>query len=71
MPLYEYRCEDCKKLFEALVSSHVNADKVSCTACGSAKVKRTISAASFRLASGGSSIPSGALTGCSSRGGFS
>lgn len=71
MPIYEYRCQDCKKLFEALVSSHAKADDVSCTACGSAKVKRTISASSFRLASGSSSIPSGALSGCSSKGGFS
>ncbi len=71
MPIYEYRCEECKKFFEALVSSHAKADEVSCTACGSSKVKRTISAASFRLASGGSSIPSGALSGCSAKGGFS
>lgn len=71
MPLYEYRCQDCKNLFEALVSSHSKADEMKCPKCGSALVKRTISAASFRLAGGSSSIPSGALSGCSSKGGFS
>ncbi len=71
MPLYEYRCQDCKKDFETIVSSHTKADEVSCTACGSKNVKRTISASNFKLASGGSSIPSGALSGCSSKGGFS
>jgi hypothetical protein len=34
-------------------------------------VKKTISASSFRISSGSSSIPSGALSGCSTKSGFS
>lgn len=71
MPIYEYRCEECRNLFEILASSTSANAEVSCSKCGSPKVKKTISAASFRINSGGTAIPSGALSGCSAKGGFS
>lgn len=71
MPIYEFRCQKCKALFEALVSSCEAVKDVTCKQCGSALVEKTISASSFRIASSGSSIPSGALSGCSSKSGFS
>ena len=70
MPIYEYRCQECKALFETIVTATQAADAV-CPKCGSGAVKKTISASSFRIASGSSSIPSGALSGCSTKSGFS
>lgn len=72
MPIYEYKCSDCKANFEVLISSSsANDMDVECGKCGSRKVKKTISAASFRISSGNSSIPAGALSGCSTKSGFS
>jgi putative FmdB family regulatory protein len=42
MPLYEYRCSDCKAKFELIVS-HQHADDVVCMKCRSEKVRRLIS----------------------------
>lgn len=71
MPIYEYRCQECKKLFETIVTSADASADVVCPACSSSIVKKTISASSFRISSGSSSIPSGALSGCSTKSGFS
>jgi len=71
MPIYEYVCKDCREHFEVLVSLS-SGETVKCGKCGSLDVKKTVSASSFRMAGGsGSSIPSGALSGCSSKSGFS
>lgn len=71
MPIYEFRCQKCNALFEALVSSTC-IDGVVCKKCGSKEIKKTISAASYRLASSsGGRAPSGAFSGCSSGSGFS
>ena len=71
MPIYEYRCEECRNLFEVLSTSAADTKESKCPKCGSGKVKKTISASSFRINSASSSIPSGALSGCSSKSGFS
>ena len=42
MPLYEYRCSDCKTKFELLVS-HQHADDVVCTKCHSENIRRLLS----------------------------
>ena len=70
MPIYEYVCSDCKSHFEELVSIN-SREIIRCPQCASVKVKKTISANSFRTNHGGASIPSGALSGCSSKSGFS
>lgn len=70
MPMYEYVCKDCKTHFEALVSL-TSSEPVKCKNCGGMNIKKTISASSFRMGSGGSSIPAGAFSGCSSKSGFS
>ena len=71
MPIYEYRCQECKNLFEAIFTSTEASAEVTCPKCNSSAVKKTISASSFRISSGSSSIPSGALSGCSTKSGFS
>ena len=71
MPIYEYRCLECKKVFEVLSTSSNDHQEIKCAKCGGTKVQKTISAAGFRINSGSSSIPSGALSGCSSKSGFS
>lgn len=70
MPIYEYVCTDCKAHFETLVSLTA-AETITCKKCGSLNVKKTVSASSFRMAGSGSSIPSGPLSGCSAKSGFS
>ena len=71
MPIYEYVCRDCKKHFEVLTTSSGTTETVKCPECGSLDVTKTISASNFRMGSGGPAIPSGALSGCSSKSGFS
>ncbi len=70
MPIYEFVCKDCREHFEVLQSMN-SAETVVCKKCGSVNVTKTVSASSFRMGSGTSSIPSGALSGCSSKSGFS
>ena len=72
MPIYEYKCDKCGAVFEQIILSKDNSAKITCNKCGSTKVHKTISAASLRLSShSANSIPSGALSGCSSPSGFS
>jgi putative FmdB family regulatory protein len=72
MPIYEYKCQECRNIFEVLTTSTENIGKVECSKCGSSKVKKTISASSYRISSGSSSnAPSGALCGGSCKSGFS
>jgi putative FmdB family regulatory protein len=57
MPIYEYRCEKCRHVFEKLVFSGDN-EPVACPECGGKQVNKLISYASF--------IGSTAAGGCSS-----
>ena len=43
MPLYEYRCLDCKKRSTVLVLSLANQAPVACSHCTSARVERIMS----------------------------
>lgn len=71
MPIHEFRCQECNLLFEELLSAAEGTEAVVCKKCGSKKVRKTISASSIKIAGSGSSIPQGALSGCSSKSGFS
>lgn len=70
MPIYEFHCEDCGKNFESLIMIASAVDSLSCKHCSSSNIKKMVSATS-RSPSQGSPIPAGALTGCSSKSGFS
>jgi putative FmdB family regulatory protein len=41
MPIFEYECESCGRLFEELVMSA--AQEIACPSCGSGKVEKLIS----------------------------
>lgn len=44
MPIYEYQCEKCEQVFEAIVSRS-ESEPPACDKCGSRRVIRRISAA--------------------------
>jgi len=71
MPIYEYRCKDCEIVFETFVSSIADGDKVVCKKCESKNVEKQISTFSSKLSGSTSNVPAGALSGCSSKSGFS
>ncbi len=52
MPIYEYQCQSCKHLHEALQKVS-DAPLVDCPACGAPQLRKKISAAGFRLKGGG------------------
>ncbi len=52
MPIFEYKCNKCKKEFEKLVFAGDDKD-ISCPECNSSKVAKKMSATSFM---GGSSL---------------
>jgi putative FmdB family regulatory protein len=59
MPIYEYRCGDCGRVFELLRPVGADATGVSCPECSSAKVERVLSC----FASTPSSGPKGGSAG--------
>jgi len=52
MPIYEYQCQACSALHEALQKIS-DAPLVDCPACGKPQLKKKVSAAGFRLKGGG------------------
>lgn len=43
MPLFEYKCLDCRKKFTVLVGMVMDADEATCPKCGSVNVDRVVS----------------------------
>jgi putative FmdB family regulatory protein len=52
MPIYEYRCEACGQMREAL-QKIMDEPLTECSACGAAALRRLISAPAFRLKGSG------------------
>ena len=70
MPMYEYRCQDCSKLYEQLRRMSDADTNLQCPHCGGHQVQRQVSTCSFAgTSSGNSGGNSGG--GCAPRGGFS
>lgn len=65
MPIYEFKCEECNSEFECIVFS--SDSSVNCPECDTEKVKRQMSACSFKNGGNGgefSSPSAGASSGC-------
>ncbi|MBA6413194.1 zinc ribbon domain-containing protein [Parahaliea sp. F7430] len=52
MPIYEYQCQACGEMLEALQKIS-DAPLVDCKACGKPELKKKVSAAAFRLKGSG------------------
>jgi putative FmdB family regulatory protein len=70
MPIYEFKCDDCQQTFESLVLIASAVDSIRCKHCNSSHIKRILSVTSNSSGTK-TTIPAGALSGCSSRSGFS
>ena len=53
MPIYEYKCIKCDKIFERIVSVSDSTKSVFCDCSPNARAKKIISAPSFRLEGSG------------------
>ena len=69
MPIYEYKCEKCGKVFERLAFASDENDSVECPECGGNQTKRQMSC--FSSVSGGEGLGKALSSGCGSSGGFS
>ncbi len=52
MPIYEYQCESCKEIHEAL-QKHSDALLTECPNCGEQALKKQVTASAFRLSGSG------------------
>ena len=52
MPIYEFECTECRERFDRLQKLS-DPDPESCPTCGASKVRRRVTAPSFRLAGSG------------------
>ncbi len=68
MPIYEYRCLDCREEFELLVLNRSLANDVSCTVCGGTHVERKVSAVGCCGTDSGSDHAGGFAAGCGTSG---
>lgn len=66
MPIYEYKCMKCNQEFEYIVLG--SDTSVTCPECNTDKVKRQMSACSFKSGGNGDSSPSvgSSSSGCAS-----
>ena len=64
MPIFEYNCGKCGHEFEELVVN--SKEKVKCPKCKSGKVKKLMSAASFKSGGNFSSSAGPSCSGCTS-----
>lgn len=49
MPIYEYECLDCNTIMQCLVIKKSDQDTISCTKCGSGKLKKLISRVAYHV----------------------
>jgi putative FmdB family regulatory protein len=61
MPIYEFKCKKCKKIFESLIFSSMEEKNISCPKCGAKKPQKMMSV----FAGGKSNCSSCSSTSCS------
>lgn len=52
MPIFEFRCLECKDLFEVLVMKNNEEEEVKCPHCGAQHFERVMSATSYSMPGG-------------------
>jgi putative FmdB family regulatory protein len=72
MPIYEFKCNKCEKIFEQLIFSSDEEEKLACPSCGQSDTSRLMSSFSSGSPSSGKGLSSGFSSSCApSSGGFS
>lgn len=56
MPIYEYRCKDCGRVFEDLILKASDENDVKCPSCGSHQTEKLMSAS---MTQAGNAMPGG------------
>jgi putative FmdB family regulatory protein len=64
MPIYEYKCSKCSRLFSVLQKIGMSEKDTVCPDCGSNDVKKLLSAFSCSAAEGGAFMPSASAGAC-------
>lgn len=62
MPIYEYTCKKCKKIFSALQSISSSERDTECPVCGSKEVKKMLSTFSSSMGTGGAGFSQSSST---------
>ncbi len=70
MPIYEFKCNTCKKEFETIVTSFSKIASVKCEQCGSTDISRLPSTVNSKVKQTGS-LPMASAGNCRSKSGFS
>ena len=50
MPIYEFRCLECKEIFEVIILSGSEEDEIKCTHCGKHNFERVLSSGNVSVA---------------------
>jgi len=69
MPIYEYQCRKCEKVFEVIQKVNEGGEKLTCPSCGAKKPEKVMSCCSSfsKGAESASSAPSSSCGSSSSR----
>ena len=71
MPIYEFQCNECKTIFEALVITASKTEPIVCSNCKTNNVRKILSSSGFRQGLSFSAQSGGSGQKCNPRGGFS
>ena len=52
MPIYEYQCETCERIFQELIMRKADEKKLRCPDCGGRGLKRLISRVAYHVSEG-------------------
>ena len=63
MPIYEYRCQDCRQLFQKLQPVSAGTKTIACPSCGSRRVERQLSVFASTSSRGAATPSSGCAPG--------
>lgn len=62
MPIFEFKCTECKEFFEVIVMASDKDESVNCPKCKSGEFERVVSKTNFSMGSGSSGSSRGVET---------